>query len=444
MNLVRQLLTIFLFLYYSNNCYSQFWHLPNGKDKAVIPFELVNNLILVSVKLNGESLSFLLDNGVKETLLFGEIDSLRLKNTSSFFFRGLGIGMPIQGKMSRQNQLEIGNIIDSSHNLYVVVDSAFNLSKNVGEHIHGILGSSFFRNNVIAIDYIKKKIIFSRNIDDLNLKLSKYQKHSIDIENDRAYVFVDFQAQFHTYQHQKMLLDLGNSDPMLIFDQEISDYKIKEPSIRDYLGYGFNGAVYGYKNRLKSLTLGDYIINYPIVSYPDTNTYDASRLAEARVGSVGNQILSRFYVLFDYPNNALYLRKNKHFDDPYALDMSGLEVVHEGFEFVKHRSPNHFEKGDDGSTTINFSSEVNYLIELHATFVINQVRPNSPAESAGLLVGDRIVKINGRRVGKLKLQDIKNKLQAGQDKLIRIQVERLDKILNLVFRLVDPLSIVEN
>ena len=395
----------------------------------------------MDVKLNGEPLSFLLDNGVKETLLFGEIDSLRLKNTSSFYFKGLGISKSIEGKMSRHNLIEVGGVVDSSHHLYVVTDSAFNLSKNIGVHIHGILGSSFFRNNVVAIDYIKRKITFVRNVDDLDIKLEKYHSYPIMIENDRSYVFAGFQTAIEQYQDKKMLLDLGNSDPMMIFEQEIPNYTVTKPAIREYLGFGFNGAVYGFKNRITKLQFGDHTINYPIVSYPDTNTYDSNRLAIERVGSVGNQILSRFYIIFDYPNNTVYLRKNKNFNKPYVLDMSGLEVVHEGFEFIKHRVTNFIERGDDGGTTINLSAEVNYLIELHSTFIIDQVRPNSPAEQAGVLGGDKLLKINGRRVGKMKLQDIKNKLQAGQDKEIKLQILRGEKMMNIGFRLVDPLAL---
>lgn len=434
------ILLSFLVLYQQPN-YAQFWHIDQGKKHVVIPFDFVNNLIVLSVELNDEPLSFILDNGVKETLLFGEVDSLRLKNTSAFIFRGFGIGEPIKGLMSRNNTLRIGGATDSIHHLYVVTDTAFNLSKNIGIHIHGILGSSFFRNNVIAIDYIKKRLILAPKVEYLGVKLSKYKSYPIEIENDRAYQMVNIETAHNSYYNKKVLLDLGNSDPMLLFENEIDDYRILSPFIRDYLGYGFNGAVYGLKNRIKSLYMGDFAVKQPIVSYPDSNSYDRNRIAENRVGSIGNQILSRFYLILDYPNNRFYLRTNKNFNKPYTLDMSGLEVVHEGFEFVKHRFTNFTKKGEDGSITINFSTEVNYKIELHANYIIDQVRPNSPAERIGVMVGDKLLRINGRNVGKMKLQDIKNKLQAGQDKLVRLRVMRNDQELDLKFKLEDPLSI---
>jgi hypothetical protein len=441
---MRSLLIFLFYIVYIQPNYAQLWHLPDDKKNETIPFELINNMIIVSVTLNTETLSFILDNGVKETLLFGEVDSLRLKNTSTFVFQGFGVGQPIKGLMSRHNKLEIGNIVDTSHHLYVITDTAFNLSKNIGVHIHGILGSSFFRNNVLAIDFIKKKLTFSRNVEDLGIKVSKYKTYPISIENDRAYSFVSLKSRNQSYQKQKLLLDLGNSDPMMLFDREMQDYTINTPFIRDYLGYGFNGAVFGLKNRIDEMLLGDYTVHLPIVSYPDSLSYDANKLAKNRVGSIGNQILSRFYLIFDYPNNTIYLRTNKNFRKPYTIDMSGLEIVHEGFEFVKHRVTNFSRGAENGGTTINFSTEVNYLIELHANYVIDQVRPNSPAERAGVQVGDKLLRINGRKVGKMKLQDIKQKLQAGQDKSVRIEIERVEQKKTVEFRLEDPLAIANN
>lgn len=435
-----RLLFIFCLMMHIQFVIGQLWNAPENKQHSIIPFEFVNNLIIVSVQLNNEPLSFILDNGVKETLLFGEVDSLRLKNTSSFVFQGFGTGQPIKGLMSKENKLQIGNIVDSSHHLYVITDTAFNLSKNIGVHVHGILGSAFFRNNVVAIDYLKKKIVFARDVSKLGLRMSKFNKLSIRVENDRAYAFVNIQPRDKKLFNQKLLLDLGNSNPMMLFESVIPHYEIDTPSIRDYLGVGFNGAVYGVKNKIELVSFGSYEIPYPIVSYPDTNSYDKNKIAKDRVGSIGNQILSRFYIVFDYPNNVFYLRPNRNFKKAFTLDMSGLEIVHSGFDFVRHRYTNFTNKGDDGGVSINFSNEVNYLIELHANYIIDQVRPKSPAEKVGLTVGDKLLKVNGRRVGKMKLQDIKNKLQSGDGKITRLEIERAGKKIDFQFRLVDPLA----
>ena len=40
------------------------------EDKTVVPFRLVNNMMVIQAKINGKELSFLVDTGVKKTVLF--------------------------------------------------------------------------------------------------------------------------------------------------------------------------------------------------------------------------------------------------------------------------------------------------------------------------------------------------------------------------------------
>ena len=47
-----------------------------GKSKSVIlPFKLVNNMMLLPVELNGKKLTFILDTGVSKSLLFNIVTS---------------------------------------------------------------------------------------------------------------------------------------------------------------------------------------------------------------------------------------------------------------------------------------------------------------------------------------------------------------------------------
>ena len=46
------------------------FQLPPNQKKAVIPFQMINNLIFIPIQVNGETLTFLLDTGVEETVLF--------------------------------------------------------------------------------------------------------------------------------------------------------------------------------------------------------------------------------------------------------------------------------------------------------------------------------------------------------------------------------------
>ena len=80
-----KLLLLGLFLSIFVNAQNSF-ELINTK-KAVIPFQLINNLIFIPINVNGAELTFLLDTGVSETILFSlENKELKLINVEKIKF----------------------------------------------------------------------------------------------------------------------------------------------------------------------------------------------------------------------------------------------------------------------------------------------------------------------------------------------------------------------
>jgi hypothetical protein len=66
-----------------------------------IPFQLINNLVFIPINVNGVELTFLLDSGVKETILFSleEKNEISLKNIEKSL-SGLGSEDAIEGLKS--------------------------------------------------------------------------------------------------------------------------------------------------------------------------------------------------------------------------------------------------------------------------------------------------------------------------------------------------------
>lgn len=441
-------LLIIVFYTFFTNGYTQVWKYKNEKDQITIPFELVNHVIIVPVYLNGLKLSFILDTGVKETLLFGNVDSLTLKNTSSVRFQGLGVDNGVDGLLSLQNTIYVGDstIVDHNHNLYVIVDSTINLSKNLGVPIHGIIGGSIFQNNIVRIDYLKKKLRLMRNLEHDEKWLRKFVRVPLELINDRPYVQVDIENK-KEHKGNKMLLDLGNSDPGLIFQDRIPSYKINERNVYEFIGQGFNGDVYGIRARVKKIKLNNFEIIEPFVSHPDKKSYNESKLVKDRVGSIGNQIISRFEIVISYQDSVMYMKKNRNFKKPYQIDMSGLDIIHEGFNWLRTRVNVPISQKDNRSShvsegvTINLSGEVDYLIELLPSYKIHQIRKDSPAMLSGLAVGDRIHRINGKLASKMSLQQLKNRLQTKDAYEIKMEVYRDGKLMKFYFALEDPIAL---
>ncbi|TJZ53271.1 PDZ domain-containing protein [Sphingobacterium olei] len=442
--MARIIFILCILISFSEICGQQ-WVFKNNANKITFSFELIHHVVIIPIHINGEELSFILDTGVKETLLFGHSDSLTLHNVSKVKFQGIGIDEGIEGLLSLSNHLSVADsaMIDLKHNLFVIMDDSLHLSNHIGLPVHGILGSNFFHNNVVEINYVKKKITVYRNIKDIGKKLKGYEKIPLQMEKDRPYVKVDLRIGKKTYEQVKVLLDLGNSDPAMLFTDRLSGFEMLEPAIYEFIGKGFNGNIYGKRNRIHSLQINNFEFQQPIISYPDANTYDTKKLVKDRVGSIGNQLLTRFSVLIDYQSRMLYLKPNKNFRQPFYIDMSGVEVKHEGFVWVESKIYLNTSPNREG-TTIPFdgSSSFKYKIELKPNFIINSVRDNSPAKRIGVMKGDVLLKINGRSVQSLSLEQIKEKLQSGINKTVKLQIERDEKIINFSFQLQDPIPLL--
>jgi hypothetical protein len=63
-----------------------------NQDKAIIPFQLINNLIFIPIFVNGVELNFLLDTGVEETILLSLDDKteVSINNVKKIKLQGLG------------------------------------------------------------------------------------------------------------------------------------------------------------------------------------------------------------------------------------------------------------------------------------------------------------------------------------------------------------------
>ena len=138
------------------------FHLLGNKKKAHIRFDLVNNLPIIKVEINGTPLSFILDTGVNSSILFSleAADSVRFLDTSPVKLNGLGAGGSIKALKSQGNTIEVGEAVDKNHSIYIIFDSSLNFSPRMGIPIHGILGNDFFQDFVVEINYSKEKITF--------------------------------------------------------------------------------------------------------------------------------------------------------------------------------------------------------------------------------------------------------------------------------------------
>lgn len=414
-------------------------------QKAVIPFQLINNLIFIPVNINGADLTFMVDTGVAETILFSlDNKEIKLSNVEKIKFSGLGGSLSIDGLKSDRNFARIGDVmINTSMSLYVILDEEFNISSHVGIPVNGVIGYHFFKDHPIAIDYISKKITVYENIEVFKKKLRKFNELPISIEKDKPYLSADVEMT-REKKASKLLIDLGNSDAIWLFPTLIKDFVYNRPNIDDFLGRGFNGDIYGKRSRIHNFYLGDFKFEKPLTAMPDEFSIQHVSLVKDRKGSVGGEIMRRFSIIFDYPNNKLYLKKNRNFDDPFHFNMSGLDFKQDGLEWQQDRVKIETQSMS-GTTNSNevYKDSFQYKFSLKPIFSIAGVRKDSPAYEAGLKKDDKVISINGDKTSDMTLEKILEIMKSSEGRTIIMNIQRQEEKLTFRFNLEDPIPYQE-
>jgi hypothetical protein len=155
-----------------------------------VPFKTINNLIILKLSINdSKELSFILDSGSKNTLLFID-DSinnpLEKSYQRAFEINGWGNGVSNFGFISIQNKVKLGKVIGSNISIVGINKSDMDISPFFGEKIDGILGIDIFKSLIVQINFQKQKIIFSNPANFVAPK--KSEKIKIVFDNDKPFI----------------------------------------------------------------------------------------------------------------------------------------------------------------------------------------------------------------------------------------------------------------
>ncbi|MCV9928349.1 aspartyl protease family protein [Flavobacterium sp. LS1R49] len=416
--------------------------IDNHADKITIPFKLINNLIFVPIKVNGVELNFLLDSGVDDTVLFSLEDKKEVNffNIEKIRLRGLGAEDAIEGLKSTNNTLEVNGLKSTNHLLYVILDQEFNLSSHIGIPVNGIIGYQFFRNNLVEINYLKKRIIVLKS-NEVNRKKFERKFKAIPITIEKSKPYIHSNTVIDSVEvSAKLLIDIGNSDAFWIFQNP--KIKVPKKNFEDYLGKGFSGDIEGRRAKVARFSIGDFTFKNPIIAFPDSSSIRNVKMVPDRIGSVGGEILKRFTLVFDYAGKKIYLKKNRDFSHPFTYNKSGITLQHNGLQWVQETVrletvPLMGESLDAKGEKI--SNDFKYKFQLKPIFEIANIRKNSTAERSGLKTGDIIVSINKNKAYKYSLQQINTLLKSEEDIWITLEIERDSQVLKFNFQLTDEL-----
>lgn len=373
----------------------------NGQAKiASVPFQVVGSYIVVEVRINQSTkLNLILDSGVSTTLIteLTAEDILTVDYAEKIEIKGLGAGTGLMAFRSIGNTLSIGKLKIRNHTICVLENDIFNLSQHVGSKINGLLGADFFDGHIVQIDYSKRIITFYKN--ESFVVPEKYTPIPMIVDGNKMFISLPVTATDWTTKNALMLLDTGAELSAWFRSYGENPIKIPDKNIRGYIGQGLNGEIKGYMGRISLINLGGNKLNNPVVSFPDSATIMDAILSSKREGTIGSQILSRFNLIFDRYNNHLYLKPNFNFKKPFSYNIAGIELIQEDLYFK-------------------------------LPIVIN-VRENSPAERAGVKVGDQILQVNELNGFKSDITEIKKEFEISSRAPLRLIILRGNSSINV-------------
>lgn len=371
-------------------------------DTLVIPKNAIpivyNGYVLVQGNIDSVKGSFLIDTGADLLCIdsiFQITNNLIHYNYQNSKISGIGNSYQKITKISDSVNFSLGNLRYRTYNVPVI-----NMKSIGGDLIDGLIGTDFFMHNVLEINYAKEYINIYNDIDSVDI--SDYKIAAIKYIDNHFCVPLSVKINDSVTIKGNFFIDTGM--PMSTLTSSVAEkHNLKEKiehKVSYYTKYGgIGGESDGYDFIADSIQISDYCLENAVMSF----SIDKSGLLanEKYMGILGNNILERFDLIFDFKNSNLYLKPNENYNTPFIPDKLGFFYV-------------------DRYKTMG-------------GWIVTGLYENSNAEKQGLRIDDKIISVNEIPVEKISYKDQKNNF-AKLDK-VKLVIKRIGESKNIEFKL---------
>jgi hypothetical protein len=315
-----------------------------------IPFDFFSNQILLKVGVNGsEPVWFVLDSGASGCVVDTALaQKLGIKSQGEKQGTGAGKGT-VKFLFARHVTYGLPGFslpVDESYVIDLSSQPAL-----LGRYVGGVLGYSFFASHVVDVDYDARILTL---YDPENYRPPGHAVPFTLIKHT-PHIRVRIAVGGQTAVEREVLVDSGSQDAL---DDDLLAQSSDHTEIVGGVGLGqeFRTTL----GRADTLSVDSFSLPHPLG-------------AAGGAGLIGNEILRRFHVAFDYPHARILLSPGQHFSDPFLFDASGLDLRY----------------GPTG-----------------AGFVIHDVAKASAGWEAGIHAEDTIVVVNGQPASSFTIEQL--------------------------------------
>jgi hypothetical protein len=344
-----------------------------GRAEVEVPFELSSGHLFVKVTLNGK--------GPFRMLFDSASSSVLLPKTAA----ALGIA-PSAGEgnvgVVRVDRVDVGGV-ELARQSFATADIGDFLRRVEGmTDIAGVIGFEIMKRLPVKLDYERGRATL---YDPAKFRYAgSGVRVPVEVRGQQAAVRgrVDGDAAL-------LLVNTGNRGSLTLSQAFADDHGLRErygSKVEAVYGASVAGPLRATLARVKTLEIAEVTITEPVTMLALT---DAGALGDRDVaGSVGNGILMRFAVTFDFPGGSLYFDKTANTGKPDAWDRAGMWI----------------ERGEKG-------------------FEVVHVVAAGPAALAGIRPGDVIVAVDGRPWTGVTLAALRNALAGPPGRKVRLRVQ---------------------
>jgi predicted aspartyl protease len=333
---------------------------------TVVPISIHSGHVYVDVEINGEGpFHFLFDTGASNILTPAAAKRLGLAVRANV--EAMGTGGAQAGGSTTVASVRLGDAMLTRQTFYVL-DLPPGTSDDAP--VDGLIGFEWLDRFLTRLDYAAGTLTFytgkeARYTGSASPAHLSFRGRTPQIDGK-----VDgFPGRFS--------IDTGSAGSLTLSAPFVADHDLTthyNAGARMMSARGIGGPVYALPARADLLDLGTATAKRPVTFLSQQRTGTSVRKDTA--GNIGFGVLRQFTITFDYPHSQIYFEPNANWGQPDLADRSGLRL----------------ERSDTAFTV---------------AFVVD----GSPADAAGLQVGDRIVAVDAAPSVSLALDEVRNLLK---------------------------------
>jgi hypothetical protein len=357
---------------------------PAGKTAVTVPFRLLNNHIYLLASIDGKPpVPFMFDTGATNFMDSAHAKMLGVDTKGAMAGGGFGSNVSAVG-LAKVASVSVGGL--TLHDQIFATSDLGSFIKVEGADSYGLLGYEFAKRAVLAIDYAKHTMTFTKPGAFTPPAGVTPVPFSFDAHIPMVQASIDgVSGEFEIDTGSRGSLTVMH--PFALSHGLIDKYHATRTATT---GYGVGGASKALLGRAGTLAIGAVTISDPVL---DVVTDTAGAAAQTHTaGNIGGDILKRFTLTLDYSHQLLYFQPNKLARQPDVFDRAGIWV----------------NRADD------------------SMIAIADVTEGSASVKAGLHAGDEITAVNSHDARTIEIYQLREMFKAKPGTVVHLKIKAAD------------------